>query len=83
MAEMTGKVDGCKNETQYIQDSLNALNDRLEAYLERIKGDVDKMAERNLKLFNKFTDTAKQTEAKYEEFNRKMDAQTSFFESLK
>ena len=41
------------------------------------------MAERNLKLFNKFTDTAKQTEAKYEEFNRKMDAQTSFFESLK
>ena len=39
--------------------SVDKLNDRLESYLNRLKDDIEKMAERNLKLFNRFTEVTK------------------------
>jgi len=48
-----------------------------------LKDDVDKIAGKNIKLFNQFMDQMKEVDNKYEEHAKTMQAQQEFFEANK
>lgn len=79
MNELDQKVNLAERRAARNQEGLDLLNGRLDEYLARLKGDLDTMASRNMKLFSQFMDASKEVDRKYEEFNRKMEEQYTFF----
>mmetsp|Transcript_34912 Transcript_34912/g.53595 ORF Transcript_34912/g.53595 Transcript_34912/m.53595 type:complete len:114 (+) Transcript_34912:116-457(+) len=59
------------------------MNSRLDLYLNRIKDDIDKIAGKNMKLFNDFMGQITEVSSKYEDTHQKMQAQHEFFEQNK
>ena len=83
MADLTTKVDRCEKKEHANHDHIHKLDVKMDQYLSKLKDDVDKIAGKNIKLFNQFMDQMKEVDNKYEEHAKTMQAQQEFFEANK